>query len=277
MSSSTPISIPEPAQELEDHTSDIDINSDNHDDSGTDSDTNPTLADDMVRVSSIPTLGQMYKDGLLKAAAKEKVKRSVDKALLERVSLFRGDIVKLEVDSIVNAANKSLLGGGGVDGAIHAAAGPKLVAECRQLNGCETGQSKITRGYNLPSAHVIHTVGPVYGLPDIETKAAQLASCYKTSLQLAVENSLKHIAFPCISTGIYGYPIEDATHIALKTVRDFIESEEGSKLERVIFVIWTPRDKGVYETLLPEYFPPAEESTSTESAEASTTASAPAE
>lgn len=159
-----------------------------------------------------------------------------------------------------------------MDGAIHAAAGPKLLAECRQLNGCLTGESKITRGYDLPayasylrysdpthlnltldSAHVIHTVGPVYSVDsssEIETKAEQLASCYKTSLQLAVENSLKSIAFPCISTGIYGYPIEDATHIALGVTRDFAESEEGSKLERIVFTIWTQRDKGVYEYVL---------------------------
>ncbi|THU85656.1 A1pp-domain-containing protein [Dendrothele bispora CBS 962.96] len=152
--------------------------------------------------------------------------------------------------------------GGGVDGAIHAAAGPQLLQECRTLNGAETGESKITKGYDLPSKHVIHTVGPIYSFssPDnVELKAKQLTSCYRTSLELAVKHNLKHIAFCSVSTGIYGYPIDDATHIALDTVRNFCESDAGSSLERVIFVVWTDKDKHVYEELIPEYFPPESE------------------
>jgi len=148
-----------------------------------------------------------------------------------------------------------LLGGSGVDGAIHHAAGRKLLQECRTLNGAETGESKITGAYRLPSKHIIHTVGPVYSRSDLENRAQQLRSCYSTSLNLAVEHNLKHIAFPSVSTGIYGYPIEDATHIALDVVRRFCDSDEGSKLDRIIFVVWSNKDKEVYETLIPEYFP----------------------
>jgi O-acetyl-ADP-ribose deacetylase (regulator of RNase III) len=151
---------------------------------------------------------------------------------VNRMEVFRGDITKLVVDAIVNAANSSLLGGGGVDGAIHRAAGPELVAECRLLGGCKTGQSKITRGYRLPAKHVIHTVGPVWnggthGEPEL------LASCYRTSLALAVEHDLRSIAFPAISCGIYGYPIEEATEIAVREVRTFLDSH--GTLERIIF------------------------------------------
>jgi len=146
-----------------------------------------------------------------------------------------------------------------VDGAIHSAAGPNLVKECSTLNGCETGDAKITKGYHLPSKHVIHTVGPIYSASDKHFKASELASCYKTSLQLAVTNSLKHIAFPSISTGVYGYPVEDATHIALDEVRRFLDTTPGEELDRVIFVVWSNKDKGVYEDLIPEYFPPADE------------------
>ncbi|KAK0441902.1 A1pp-domain-containing protein [Armillaria borealis] len=213
-------------------------------------------AEDMpIVLEKIPTLAQLFKQAVIKAV--EKPKYPVDSALLDKISLFQGDITKLSVDSIVNAANRSLLGGGGVDGAIHAAAGRGLLEECRGLNGCETGESKITKGYKLPSKHIIHTVGPIFSSKDRETKAEQLALCYRTSLELAVKNSLKHIAFPSISTGIYGYPIEDATHIALKEVRRFVTTESGSTLERVILVVWSNKDRDVYQELLPEYFPPS--------------------
>jgi O-acetyl-ADP-ribose deacetylase (regulator of RNase III) len=132
--------------------------------------------------------------------------------------------------------------------------------ECEGLNGCETGQSKITKGYNLPSSHVIHTVGPIYSSTKVSTVAEQLASCYRTSLEVAVQNACRSIAFPSISTGIYGYPIEDATHIALDTVRRFCD-EKASELEKVVFVVWSDKDKEVYEELLPEYFPPADSTT----------------
>lgn len=209
----------------------------------------------VIRLGKIQTIGQLYQSKVLQAAAAENVHYKPNSTLLGRVCLFQGDITRLGLDSIVNAANKSLLGGGGVDGAIHAAAGPKLVDECRGLNGCLTGQSKITRGYDLPAAHVIHTVGPIYSSGSEEESAELLASCYRTSLQLAVDHSLRHIAFPSISTGIYGYPIEDATRIALDEVRRFCESEVGDKLDRIIFVVWSNRDKGVYESLIPKYFP----------------------
>ncbi|KAJ7475727.1 A1pp-domain-containing protein [Mycena latifolia] len=197
----------------------------------------------IVRLADIRTIGQLFKTGVLKAVAKPRY--TPNPAFLDRISLFQGDITVMEVDSIVNAANRSLLGE--VDGAIHAAAGRQLVKECAGLGGCDTGESKITGAYKLPSKHIIHTVGPVYSRSDVENRARQLESCYSTSLNLAVENNLKHIAFPSVSTGIYGYPIEDATHIALDLVRRFCESDAGSKLDRVIFVVWSNKDKEVYE------------------------------
>jgi len=152
-----------------------------------------------------------------------------------RIEFVRGDITKLDVDAIVNAANTTLLGGGGVDGAIHRAAGPELVAECRTLGGCRTGEAKITRGYRLAARFVIHTVGPVWrggthGEPE------RLANCYRNSLQVAVENGIKTIAFPAISCGAYGYPIQQAAAISLKTTREFLANED--KIEKVIFVVW---------------------------------------
>ncbi|KAI0649450.1 A1pp-domain-containing protein [Trametes meyenii] len=205
-----------------------------------------------VGLAKIPTLRELYKAGVLKATEVTKARYPPKPALLDRVSLYQGDITRLDVDSIVNAANRSLL----VDGAIHAAAGPSLLDECRKLNGCETGDAKITKGYDLPARHIIHTVGPVYSSSNVDVKAQQLASCYKTSLQRAVDSQLKHIAFPSISTGIYGYPIKDATHIALDVVRQFLDSQDGDKLERAIFVVWSDTDKHVYEALISLYFPP---------------------
>ncbi|EPT01376.1 hypothetical protein FOMPIDRAFT_1023283 [Fomitopsis schrenkii] len=212
-----------------------------------------------VSLSDIPTLRELYKASVLRVADLSKAHYQPKDAYLDKLSLYQGDITKLEVDSIVNAANRSLLGGGGVDGAIHDAAGTQLLEECRTLDGCETGNAKITKGYDLPAKHIIHAVGPVYSQSRVEEKAKQLASCYKTSLQIAVEKALKHVAFPSISTGIYGYPIEDATHVALDVVRQFLDSGAGETLERVIFVVWSDKDKGVYEDLLPFYFPTSQE------------------
>lgn len=149
----------------------------------------------------------------------------------DRIELIEGDITLQETDAIVNAANKSLLGGGGVDGAIHRAAGPELLAECRTLGGCQTGEAKITKGYNLPAGYVIHTVGPIYrdgkhGEPEL------LADCYQNSLKVAISNGLKTVSFPSISTGAYGYPIEEAARIALKTVCKFLEDHPEIELVR---------------------------------------------
>ncbi len=152
-----------------------------------------------------------------------------------RIQIVHGDITKLDVDAIVNAANSTLLGGGGVDGAIHRAAGTELLAECRALGGCEPGKAKITRGYRLPARFVIHIVGPIWrgGKRD---EARILANCYRNSLQLAVENEVKTIAFPAISCGAYGYPIEQAAQIALETTREFLAATQN--IHRVIFVLW---------------------------------------
>ena len=157
------------------------------------------------------------------------------------IEIVRGDITKLDVDAIVNAANTTLLGGGGVDGAIHRAAGPELLAECQTLGGCRPGEAKITRGYRLPARHVIHTVEPIWrggkrGEPET------LANCYWSSLQIAVENGIKTIAFPAISCGAYGYPIPDAAQIAVKTTRDFLGSADD--IDKVIFALW---DEGAYD------------------------------
>ena len=152
---------------------------------------------------------------------------------MTRIEVLKGDITKLEVDAIVNAANTSLLGGGGVDGAIHRAAGGKLLEECRTLNGCETGQSKITKGYNLLAKYVIHTVGPVWHGGN-KNERELLKSCYNTSLNLAKENGIKTIVFPAISCGVYRFPLEEACNIATDTVREFIIKNDC--LEKVIFI-----------------------------------------
>ncbi len=164
-----------------------------------------------------------------------------------KIDIVRGDITKLEVDAIVNAANTTLLGGGGVDGAIHRAAGPELLAECRTLGGCEPGDAKLTRGYRLPARFVIHTVGPIWHGGKHE-EPETLANCYRNSLQLAVENGIETIAFPAISCGAYGYPIQEAAEIALKTTREFLAKTD--KIEKVIFVLWGEDVYEAYRKLL---------------------------
>jgi len=158
------------------------------------------------------------------------------KNLDRRIDILRGDITKLDVDAIVNAANTTLRGGGGVDGAIHRAAGPELVAECRTLGGCEPGEAKITRGYRLLARFVIHTVGPVWH-GGKRGESETLANCYRNSLQVAVENGIKTLAFPAISCGAYGYPIEGAAKIAVKTTRESLAND--SMIEKVIFALFS--------------------------------------
>jgi O-acetyl-ADP-ribose deacetylase (regulator of RNase III) len=163
--------------------------------------------------------------------------------ILEKVEIIQGDITRLEVEAIVNAANETLLGGGGVDGAIHRAAGPGLLESCRELGGCPTGESRLTRGYNLPARYVIHTVGPVWHGGE-KNENNLLASCYRNSLQLAVDNKLRSIAFPSISTGVYRFPIAQASRIALRVILDFIATEDASP--RVVITCFSEQDLEIY-------------------------------
>ena len=161
--------------------------------------------------------------------------------------IVQGDITTENVDAIVNAANKSLLGGGGVDGAIHRAAGPELLNECRQLKGCETGDAKITKGYNLPAKFVIHTVGPVYNGGKYN-EAEKLESCYRRSLEIALHYGVKRIAFPNISTGIYGYPKEEAAKIAIQTSKEFLNS--NPEIEELIFCVFDEKNYSIYKKII---------------------------
>ena len=163
------------------------------------------------------------------------------------IKLHKGDITKMGVDAIVNAANTTLLGGGGVDGAIHRAAGKELLEETRQLNGCETGDAKITKGYNLPAKHVIHTVGPVWKGGN-KNESKKLASCYRRSLEVAMENDAKTIAFPNISTGVYGYPKHQAAQIAVHEVSEFLKNHD--EISNVTFCVFDDENYSIYTNLL---------------------------
>jgi len=171
------------------------------------------------------------------------------KNIAQRIEIKQGDITTFTVDAIVNAANSTLLGGGGVDGCIHRIAGPNLLKECKTLNGCQTGEAKITKGYNLPAKQVIHTVGPVwYGGKKNESEL--LANCYRKSLTLAKKNGIKTIAFPAISTGVYNYPKDQACRIALRETIKFIESD--TTIAKIIFVCFSKGDLNDYGTMLEE-------------------------
>ncbi|NYT19850.1 MAG: O-acetyl-ADP-ribose deacetylase [Methanosarcinales archaeon] len=169
--------------------------------------------------------------------------------LSERVVVIKGDIVELDVDAIVNAANNSLLGGGGVDGAIHAAAGPQLLEECRSLKGCPTGEAKITSGYRLPAKWVIHTVGPIWR-GGTSREDEMLARCYRNSLKLAARNGVRTIAFPSISTGAYGFPVDRASRIAVSEIADFLGKEKS--IEKVLIVCFNERAFESYSRALEE-------------------------
>nr|XP_019573407.1 PREDICTED: O-acetyl-ADP-ribose deacetylase MACROD1 isoform X3 [Rhinolophus sinicus] len=206
---------------------------------------------DFIRLKKIPTWKETAKGLSVKM---EEPKYKKDKQLNEKISLFRGDITKLEVDAIINAANSSLLGGGGVDGCIHRAAGPLLTDECRTLQNCETGKAKITGGYRLPAKYVIHTVGPIaHGEPST-SQATELRSCYLSSLDLLLEHRLRSAAFPCISTGVFGYPNEAAAEVVLTALREWLEQHKD-KVDRLIICVFLEKDENIYLQRLPHYFP----------------------
>lgn len=206
-----------------------------------------------IPVSEIPTVSLLYRLKKLVPTKFDDESESPkpSQSFNDRIGLIRGDITKLEVGAIVNAANNSLLGGGGVDGAIHRAAGPDLMKECRKLRGCETGSAKITRAYDLPCQKVIHAVGPVFNSRFEQECAEYLAGCYTTSLELAVANDCKSIAFSALSTGIYGYPSDEAAPVAINAVKKFLEGEDGDKLEKVVFTTFVQKDVDAYNKWLP--------------------------
>lgn len=215
-----------------------------------------------IDVLTLPTLTDLYASGELTVpesvanstlkSLNGKVKPSA--AINNKIVFLRGDLTKLKVDAIVNAANRSLLGGGGVDGAIHRAAGHELLEACYPLNGCATGDAKITPGFRLPAKFVIHTVGPVYDDLDPQESNYLLGSCYARSLEVAVKNApeqIRTIAFCAISTGIYGFPSMAASAQAVQAVRRFLDSEAGSKIDRVVFVTFEMKDVVAYQKALP--------------------------
>lgn len=203
-------------------------------------------------LNDIPTLSLLYKLQRLHPAASTLPKAT--STFNDKISLIRTDITQLKVDAIVNAANEGLLGGGGVDGAIHRAAGRRLYNECRTLNGCDTGDAKITDGYNLPCRKVIHTPGPIYGSYKTEEKhTSLLQSCYRRCLDLAAENGCKSIAFSALSTGVYGYPSGEAAETAIGEVKRWLEEDDdrAAKLERIIFCSFMEKDEKAYEEWIP--------------------------
>lgn len=204
----------------------------------------PTL--EIISLADIPSLATLYRSRFLRPGISSV---TPSQAANNAVSVIRHDITKLRIDCIVNAANNSLLGGGGVDGAIHRGAGPALLEECRKLDGCETSEAKITSAHELPCKYVIHTVGPVYNQEN--QHAEKLRGCYRNALEVAIKNEIKTIAFPAISTGIYGYPSPDACHEVMDEVRKFLVGPGAGNLDRVIFCNWEQKDVVAYYNYTP--------------------------
>lgn len=205
-----------------------------------------------IPLSEIPTLSLLYK--LNRLAPSTTLQPSACPTYTDKISLIRTDITKLTTDAIVNAANESLLGGGGVDGAIHRGAGPELVEECELLDGCDTGDAKITGAYELPCKKVIHAVGPVYYSTKRQGKhTSLLQSCYTRSLDLAVSNGCKSIAFSALSTGVYGYPSNEAAETAIQAVKGWLDddAERSEKLDRIVFCSFLEKDETAYEHFIP--------------------------
>jgi len=219
---------------------------------------------EVLTIDEIPTITSLYQRERLSHPAGHKPLHAPSAAFNKRISLVKYDITRLQLDAVVNAANESLLGGGGVDGAIHRAAGPRLFDECSRLDGCDTGSAKITNGYKLPARKVIHAVGPVYsqerrrGVNAGEGPGRSerlLRSCYRRSLDLCDQNGLETVAFSCLSTGIYGYPSTEAAQAALSEVRTYFEEGKGPNIKSVVFCVFLPKDNEAYAKYIPAYFP----------------------
>jgi O-acetyl-ADP-ribose deacetylase (regulator of RNase III) len=203
-----------------------------------------------IALDEIPTLTYLYKLNRLQPHSEPAHEPNL--VHNAKIAIIRHDITKLELDSIVNAANESLLGGGGVDGAIHRAAGPELFDECEGLDGCDTGDAKITNAYNLPCKKVIHAVGPVYYRTKREGIHEQLLrGCYRRSLELAEENGMTSIAFSALSTGVYGYPSDEAAHAAISEVRNFLDEGHAKSLDKIVFCNFLEKDEVAYHEALP--------------------------
>lgn len=201
---------------------------------------------EVITLHDIPTLSLLYKLNRIPLDPDQTPLYEPNTVYNDKISIIKEDITELATDAIVNAANEWLLGGGGVDGAIHRAAGPDLVEECRLLDGCESGDAKITNGYELPSKKVIHAVGPrAYALSEAESES-KLKSCYRKGLEIAVEHGLKSIAFPAISTGVFGYPNTKACNHVLTEVRKFLDDGKGDALERIVFCNFLQKDQDIY-------------------------------
>ena len=202
--------------------------------------------DDAIQLDEIPTLTLLYQLNRVPLDSDDAPLHAPNDAFNNKISIVKGDITELAIDAIVNAANEALLGGGGVDGAIHRAAGPDLVEACRPLGGCEPGDAKMTPGFELPAKEVIHAVGPrAYALSSAEAEA-KLKSCYRVSLGLAVEKGLRSIAFPAISTGVFGYNNLKACNDVLSEVRKFLDEGKGDSLERIVFCNFLQKDQDIY-------------------------------